>query len=229
MRDINWDALGVPHTKLAGRPGLRDFPPGLNSAASKYWGPALSSVSSTGRRAWSQALQNFIAICGEHGTYPFDTSGQNNDRIYSDLIRARREVIRFIEKHKINTEMTVRTTERRVTATQTGFILECIGHCDQLSEPPSAILSMGQRSSQGRWATQWRVGLGNNTEFYVANDLINMSGRWHYGYTVNVDMFPTVPGHGAPTTKQIEEFVLKIIYLPILRAYRPLGLMHRLV
>lgn len=229
MRDINWNALGVPDQKLVQRPTVRDFPSGLNSAASKYWGQALSSVSATGSRAWAQALKNFIGICGTAGVYPFDTSGQNNDIIYSELIRARREVIRFIETHGINKEMVVRTTERRVTATQTGFVLECIGHCDSMATPPSAIARMGIRTARGRWATQWNVGLGKNTTFYIANDLIQMTGRWHYGYVVDIPMFPSIPGNGAPTSKEIEAFILKVIYLPILRAYRPLGLMHRLV
>lgn len=227
---FNWNALGVADQRLSTPPEPRDFPPGINRANQRYWTQAVNSVTDkVSRKAWDKALTAYIRLCELNNTYPFDNRSANNDEIYNKLIRARRTVVRFIEAQKVNTEMVVRTTERSVAMTPTGFVLRCIGHCDFLEEPPSVIRTMGIRKAHRKFATQWEIGLGDNTTFFVANDIINMAGRWHYGYEVKVDVFPFVPGGAAPTSNDMENFILKIIYLPILRAYRPIGLQHRLV
>lgn len=227
---INWHALGLTDQQIKKVPGPRDFPPALNRSASRYWPEALKLVSDTDpKKAWESALKRFVTICGRHNIYPYDNRSANNDQIYTELIRARRLVVRFIEKSELNTTMIVRTTERRVKATNTGFLLRCVGHCDTLPEPPAVLQSLGLRSTSSEWAAVWSTDLGQNVRFFVANDGANMSGRWHYGYEVTIPIFPYVPGLGAPSSSAIEKFVLDIIYLPILRAYRPIGLMHRLV
>lgn len=231
MAKVNWNALGVSEQQLVSMPGPRDFPAGINRANQRYWTQAVNQVRKTGRPqdVWNSALDVYIDICRRKNIFAFDNRSANNDQIYNRLIRARRTVVRFIESQKINQEMTVRTTERLVAMTSTGFVLRCIGHSDYLEEPPSAIRTMGIRRAYRKFATQWEVGLGNGVTFFIANDLVDMKGRWHYGYEVKVDVFPFLPGIGAPTSNEMENFILKIIYLPILRAYRPLGLQHRLV
>lgn len=227
---INWNALGVSVAALAAVPTARSFPPGLNTNTSRYWTQAVNSNSEISAvKAWDSVFEEYTRLCDKAKVYPFDNRSANNDEIYNRLIRARRTVIRFIEQHKINSELVVRTTERSVSMTSTGFVLRCSGHCDFAEEPPSVVNRLGIRKANRKYTTYWEQGLGDNAVFFVANEMIDMRGRWHYGYEVAVDIFPYVPGVGAASSKQLENFILKIIYLPILRAYRPLGLQHRLV
>ena len=230
MSKVNWNALGVSDQRRTNMPEPRDFPAGINRANQRYWTQAVNSLKSKKPQdAWDEALDNYLTICRKNNIFAFDNRSANNDQIYNKLIRGRRTVVRFIEAQKLNTEVVVRTTERSVAMTSTGFILRCVGHADFLKEAPSVIRTMGIRKTHRKYATQWEIGLGDGVTFFVANDLIDMAGRWHYGYELKVDTFPFVPGQGASTSKDMENFILKIIYLPILRAYRPIGLQHRLV
>jgi len=226
----NWNALGISDDKLNEPPTIRDVPSGINKNNQRYWSQAINmSKGKSPADTWDKALTNYVTLCEKANVFPFDNRSANNDEIYNRLIRARRTVVRHIEQKKINREMTVYRTERSVAMTSTGFVLRCVGYCGFLEEPPSAISSMGIRKAHGEFATQWEVGIGDGATFFIANEMVNMAGRWAYGYEVKVDVFPFVPGTKPPVSKDLENFILKIIYLPILRAYRPLGLQHRLV
>ena len=229
---INWFALGVSAEQQRQPPGIRSFPVAFNPNAKRYWEEAVGTISETNpRRAWSKVFDLYIDLCGSASVYPFVNKSSNNDRIYKILIDARRRVVTFIENNNLNTDVIVRKTERRVTVTNTGFVLRCIGSCDVLPEAPQVVSSMGNRTTRHGlpYGSVWSVGLDKGLTFFVANEYVNMSGRWHYGYELEVSAFPYLPGIGAPSSSQIEKFVLEVLYLPILRAYRPIGLQHRLV
>lgn len=234
---INWSALGVPLSEQLAVPTADTFPSRCNPRALPMWRTAVSSTGSTvPATAWARTFDKYLQLCRAKGVHPITSDEVRNDQIYTKLIDARRLVVKFIDQHRLADELKVRTTKRTVRMTNTGFVLKAEGHCEPFhgvntlkGQRPSVIDKMGLRTNSSTWASRWSRSLAANVEFYVVNEGTAMSGRWYYGYSVTVDIFPAIPGSIASTTQELENFVLKIIYLPILRAYRPQGLMHRLV
>lgn len=159
----------------------------------------------------------------------------NNDEIFSLLQAARRQVVKFIDRHDLQKVMRVRSTERIVHKLQRGFSIQVIARCYPLTEEP-ALLSlvgvrdnMGLRRSDETWASVWKRQIYPNVEFFIANEGVQMSQRWFFGYTITVPTEPYIPGRTNPSQEEQERFILKTLYEPIMRSIRPLGMTQRLV
>jgi hypothetical protein len=227
---VNLSALGVPLKDQQSPPTIETMPIRFSQDTLPIWREAISTVSATqADRAWARAVENYVNICSQRSTYPFGSHDSQNDRIYSILIAARRTVVRWMEKNNLHKQMKTRQTKRLVRMTSTGFILRCEGLCDYINEPLPILENLGLRRTSVDYAAIWQLDIDNGLTFFVANKGANLSGRWSYGYEIAVDVFPSVPGKPLASTKELEEFVLKTLYLPILRAYRPQGMHHRLV
>lgn len=159
----------------------------------------------------------------------------NNDEIFSTLQAARRQVVKFIDRHKLQEVMRVRSTTRSVTKLKRGFSLTVTATCYPITEKPALLSLVGTRDNMGlrraddTWASVWKREIWPNVEFFVANEGVQMTQRWFFGYHIHVPIDPFIPGRSNPSTEEQERFILKVLYEPILRSIRPVGMTTRLV
>lgn len=229
--DPNLFKLGVPLRQQNELPTPGAFPTGFNQSTFKYWQQAVSSVSAkTPKIAWKQAISRFIRLCEQYSVFPFYDQQTNNDLIFTTLLRGRRQVVRFMDSTNLLEEMRPDKTVRSVTLTTTGFQLTVESQVRLINNDPTVVKTMGLRqASKTTSGAIWRKGLDRDVEFYVRNAGARLNQRWFFGYTITVNVFPHIPGNHTPSTKEIEKFVMDVIYLPILRAFRPLKSNNRLV
>lgn len=159
----------------------------------------------------------------------------NNDEIFATLQAARRQVVKFIDRHRLQDAMRVRSTERTVQMLRRGFSLTVTARCYPITEKP-ALLSlvgvkdnMGLRKADETWASIWKREIWPGVEFFIANEGAHMSQRWYFGYHIVCPIDPYIPGRPNPSREEQERFILKILYEPILRSIRPVGMTTRLV
>lgn len=227
---MNLSSLGITLQDQRTGPTEDNFPVGFNQQTSKYWPIAVGLVNNNDpKKAWKLTIEKFLDLCTRNNEFPFHHEQSRNDQILLELIKARRTVVKFIDTHKIMSEMPVLSASRIVTLTPTGFCLKVDAQARRKNDDPTFLTAMGLRRATSLSNVSWTRDLAANTQFFVYNDGARMSQRWHYGYTIEVPIFPHIPGNPLPSTKELEEFILHSMYMPILRAYRPINGHFRLV
>ncbi len=228
--NVNLSALGVPLRDQTSAPTIDTFPIRFNQNTEVQWREAVGSISETQPdRAWARALENYVDLCTKRSVYPFSPHDSQNDRIYGALITARRTVVRWMERYDLHSVLKARRTHRLVRMIPTGFVLRCEGECDYVKGDLPITEKLGLRRTSTDYAAIWQRDIAAGLTFFIANKGANLSGRWSYGYEIAVNIFPSIPGRPLASSKELEEFILRVLYLPILRAYRPQGMHHRLV
>lgn len=158
-----------------------------------------------------------------------------NDEIFSILQAARRQVVKFIDRHDLQRVMRVRSTERTATMMQRGFSLTVTAQCYPIEGEPAILDLVGTRDNMGlrrsgeTYAAIWKRDIWEGVSFFIANEGANMSQRWSFGYRIVVPIDPYIPGRNNPSQEEQERFILKILYEPVLRSIRPIGMTTRLV
>lgn len=223
--------LGVPIRQQSELPNPDSFPSAFNQNAFKYWQQAVDEVKvKSPKLAWPRAIQRFVRLCEQYSIFPFYDQQTNNDLIFTALLRGRRQVVRFMDSTKLLDEMRPDRTSRSVTMTTTGFTLTVESQVRLMVNDPTIVQKMGLReAAKTTSGSIWKRSLDRDVEFFIRNSGANLSQRWFFGYTLTIPVFPHIPGNHTPSTKELEKFVMDIIYLPILRAFRPLKSNNRLI
>lgn len=234
--DINLSALGVPLQEQRGVPDIYSIPMQCNPSADKIWREAVSGVKAEDpATAWSQAIKKFIDLCSKADVFPFQEQKTNNDKIYNELVTARHTLVKFMNKHEIYKAFKPRRVQLKVTMLAQGFVIKGEARADLLEKDPKLIHTfgvfdnMGLRKAGPGHAAIWQRNLGQGVRFFVANEGARMTNRWSFGYEIAVPVFPSIPGNYTPSNKELETFVLDIIYASIVRSIRPFGVMNRLI
>ncbi|QDH83607.1 hypothetical protein [Achromobacter phage Motura] len=228
---MNLSSLGVSQMEQQSVPDEDSYPMMFNPNCERHWPVAVGMVKAKQPgAAWSQAIAEFIKLCEKAGQRPFTVEDSKNDLILTAFITARRAIVKFLEKHSVHRELKSYKVERRVAMTPTGFTLTVDVKCHAVKQDPTFIYAMGIRQgSHPRYPAYWKRDLQRNLEFFVANEGANLAQRWHYGYVINVDVFPVIPGKFTPSNAELEKFVMNNLYLSVLRAYRPLNSVTHLI
>ncbi len=234
---INLSALGVPHSEQLEVPDLETYPHKFSPQAYDQWVEALTILdgSEVPQDAWDKVVKNFLDLCASSKVFAWTQQEIVNDEIMSELIDQRRNIVKFLNKHEIVQQFNTRKTTRTVKMTPTGFILCAEGWSDVLTEVPKILdpQDLEARMSVHRVPTTkgslWNRQINRGLTFLVGNDGAMMSNRWFYGYEIQIHKFPQIPGNPAAQTMELEKWTLEYLWMPILRAYRPFGLQHRLV
>jgi len=224
---MNLNSLGIPSQEQARSPTADFMPPSLNPASAKYWPIAVGKVQhlKNSRAAWTSAINEFVKLCEKNSVLAFTNSESDNDKILTRMIEARREIVRFINANKVLEDLKTYRVKRIVRMTTSGFTLTVDVQARQLDEDPTLMGVLGQRQMDGRYTRN----LLSNLTFFVYNDGAKLSQRWHFGYDLSIDIFPNIPGKRLPTAAEQERFVLEVMYLPLVRCYRPKNSIHQLI
>lgn len=223
---MNLLRLGVQRSWLSSLPKDSLFPLGLSPAVRGLWPAAIGLAKSQNpRTAWAQAIEQVVELAENKGIYPFRDSQSNNDKILLEFIKRRRAVVKFIDRNSILQYLRTRTSKRSVTLNPNGFVLNVDVTCVTITDDPTFIDAFGLRRANGR---REKI-LGPGLVFYMYNEGAGMSQRWHIGYTMTIDILPSIPGKPLATDADIEKFIMDVMYMPILRCYRPVNGLTNLV
>lgn len=227
--------LGVTPIQQARTPTVDAFPLAFNTNARGEWGAAVQNLQTTGDtiKDWGLTIKEFVKLCTGRGVYPFQNVQQNrNDRITDYLRERRRQFVHFIDRSKFFEGVRVRTSNREVKATDTGFILRVTATA--YIKDPSFVQWLTQMpmpnfsfiKHEGRHTKV----LGPGLIMFAENERQSRSPeRWIIGYEITCPVFPDIPTSHTPSRAEIEAFVLDVLWMPILRSARPQKLLHRLV
>ncbi len=223
---MNLNSLGIP-PQLQAQPPAADFmPPALNQSNSRFWPIAVGqAVGRNSVEQWTSAVKNFVRICMNNNTLAFSSDESNNDKILTRLIEARREIVRFLNRHKVLESLKTHKVSRRVRMTSSGFVITVDVQAQKLDEDPTILKLLGVRQPNGRYTRN----LLPDLTFFVYNEGARLSHRWHFGYDITVNIFPSLPGKNLPTVHEQERFILEVMYIPLVRCYRPRRSIHRLI
>lgn len=228
-------SLGVSPIQQARPPTADAFPPAFNPNNKLVWNELIENFIPSGdvNRDWGTLIREYIDTCSDRDLYPFQNIHQSkNDQIYHYLKDRRHEVVRFINKSKLFDEIAIRDSKRKVAMTDSGFVLEVYAIC-RLKDP--LFLKWLQRSPYPKFESirkpdgRYMKPLMDGLSMFVFNTGAEMSQRWHIGYVIECPMFPEIPGNPLPSKSDLEKFVLRVLWEPILRSARPDGVMHRLI
>lgn len=229
--------LGVTVFEQARSPTADTFPSAFNSNSKYLWQQAATEYTPghSAMEDWGLAIRHYVELCESSGVFPFQaTHIAKNDQIHYYLQAARQNINRFLNRSKLLSELTIRRTNHSVTMTATGFHIDVYAHVnlkdpkfpDQLTRMPYPHFSI-VRDEDGRYTKKLAPGL----EMYVYNagSGLRLDQRWHIGYTIHCNVFPDVPAVGAPSKAELESFIRDVLWMPILRESRPIGLAYRLI
>jgi hypothetical protein len=227
--------LGISAIDQARPPTARGFPPAFNQNNASLWVQAVQELE-PGKHAesdWGRTIRRYVDFCEARGTYPFQSVHESRNDAISDYLRNRRRAfVKFVNNSNFFESIKLRTTERKVSVTEHGFILTIEGHA--WIEDPSFEKWLTMRPSpsfdlvahEGRHTKTLMDGL---TMFAYTDHGSKSPVRWRIGYEISCPMFPDLPDKHLPSKAEIEDFILKVLWLPILRGARPSGLVHRLI
>lgn len=235
-KDINLSALGVPISEQSDVPDMYSLPLEFNPATDKIWRQAVTSVKTKDpKRAWQEAVTKFMDLCSKANVFPLKGHKTNNDKIYTRLVEARRALVKFMDRHSLYEALRPRSVTQQVSMLAQGFVIKAEARADQLKNDPDILKvngvfdSMGLRNSTVGHPTIWERDIDSGVRFFIANEGARMSNRWTFGYEIAIPWFPEMPGKHAPSNTELETFIANVMYRPIVRAIRPIGVMHRLL
>jgi hypothetical protein len=230
-------SLGVPQLDQARSPTVKGFPTGMNANNISEWTQAIHELIPCGEalRDWGIAIRNYVRLCEQHGVFPFsNTSVDRNDEIASIFKMAREDFVRFVNKNKFFHNVAIRSTHRQVHLTENGFVLRV--YAKARIDDPSFIqwiehlpMPFNFPTTQPLAPNRYVKQLTHYLTVFVENDALGLPERWLVGYEISVPMFPTLPNEMLPSREEIETFVLDVLWLPLLRSMRPIGMGHRLI
>lgn len=228
--------LGISAIDQARAPTVQTFPPTFNQNNQSLWATAVQELipSNSASRDWGLTIKRYVSLCEAWGVYPFQNVRQSRNDQISDYLRERRRAfIHFVNSSNFFGNIKLRTTERSVRTTESGFVLTIVGHAyiDDPSFEKWLIQMPYPRfdlvKHEGRHTKPLMEGL---TMFaYAEHQATRSPTRWIIGYDIVCPMFPDLPDKHLPSRAEIEDFVLRILWMPVLRGMRPNQLLHRLI
>lgn len=225
--------LGVAPMHQHHGPTSERMPAALNPANRRTWDAVCDQIvhENDPACAWSAAIRLYVDACVDAGLYPFAPHRQHvNDRIFHDLLAARRLLVRFLNLSKLLKHCTIRSVVRDCEVTDVGFVIEVEARVT-LNDPTfvSYLLQHPMPALRLKHNGRYSRRLNDAITVFVYNKHAGASQQWHIGYQLFIQQFPDVPGNHLPSRAEIERFVMNVLFLPVLKSSRPHGYHRRLL
>lgn len=233
-KEIFLPSLGVPSDQRLTSPTKYTFPAVFNSQAKRLWEKSLpESTLGSPTLDWNFTIQTFLDLCAQENLFAFSNAHEQsrNDAIMMFLAQKRRDLVKFFNRTEMLTKTRIRRVKSRAIATSDGLYIVVTAPVS-LRDPTFGkwILEAPlPRFDVVRQGQRWRKSISSDCELFVYNEGANMTQRWFIEYQIRSRVLPSIPGKRTPTKKDIESFALNILWKPILKSHRPLGMMHRLI
>lgn len=222
--------LGISVVDQANGPTADAFPPAFNVNAKRIWDEVLRNFTPSTNKIndWGNVIRTFVRLAEDQEVYPFSNVKQSaNDQIFHHLMNARREVVKFMNKSRILTYVSLRVSRRTVRMLPTGFAIQVMATAT-LKDPTfeAWLLELPTPNFNLKHDGVYTKQLTPLIDFIVFNE---GKQRWRVGYEIRCNQFPSIPGNSVPTKQALEKFVADILWAPVLRHHRPDGFHHRLI
>jgi hypothetical protein len=214
---------------------VKGFPQGLNRNNIAEWTSAIHSLIPTATAAedWAQVLEKYIELCEAQGVFPFsNTQTDHNDQIIQLFQRTRRDFVKFVDRNRFFHDMRIRSTHHLVHLTDLGFTLQV--YAKARVEDPSFVkwlesLPTAESFPFRRQSDRYVKRLTHYLAVFVETLDPNNPEQWKVGYEINSPWFPTIPNQHLPSKEELERFILDVLWMPLIRSMRPIGMGHRLI
>lgn len=173
---------------------------------------------------WQYAVNEFLVECRKNDVLPFSTVTRQslNDSTIAYLTRAREELVRFVDENEFfgPDRLRVRRACREYKRTQTGLFVHAFADCFYLEDPTferwltKAPAPRLLYSAQNR---RYERAISANITVWVR---YLAPTRIRIGYIIQVPSSVSIPGVQVPTKKQVDTFIDRLVWCPIIRAHR---------
>jgi len=224
-------SLGISPLQQGKPPTIDGFPIAFNPETKNEWALAVDATKDVDvvktHTRWVHCIRHFIDLCLQADKYPFYTTSVN-DQILDLLSKARITAVRYINKYNILDLVSLKNIKHSCHLTDKGFIIDVDANVN-LKDPTFKEYLIKHCLFKIHLYDDHSVEahLHDNVSFYYVNR--GTSQRLHFGYRITVPMFPRMPDNSIPKKQELEEFILNILWMPILKSHRPFKLAHRLL
>lgn len=233
--------IGVPEGLQSRAPSVISFPQQFNKDTRIIWKEVMESEKFKNLIArlptdeqWYQAILHYLNLCEEKGFMPFSsntTQQDKNDAAITYLTSARIAMVKFAnsiglfdkEKDRIRLYKAVRDYVRR----ENGFSVVSWAYSRPILDPTFEKWLMQAPSPRFIRSTDLKLVKMIQPNCHMWVKYIN-STRITVGYEIQIGTAVSVPGKRLPTKKEVESFIDRNIWLPIVRSHRFKGVGGRL-
>jgi len=221
--------IGVPDSMQARGPFAASYPQRFNSDARNIWDKMfqdadfVSAVKSrdTVEDQWYWAITEFLKRCGDEGVLPFlnVTQQEKNDAAINSLSQARQSLVHFVDGINLFEKVKIQKAYFNYILKDNGFKIRAWAtlrpNFDPLfvkwlrTAPLPRFLPVGD-DTYGRMITP-------NVHMWVR--YLNGS-RISLGYDIDIGSQVSVPGKRLATRKEVDSFIDRVIWKPIVRGHR---------
>lgn len=220
MIDAFLSGLGVSIPEQGVRPCSASFPRKFNPYASAVWSVVVHEIPEdiSIYEAWNLAVSTFIEACDRQGVFPFREQAGNNEKLLEILKQSRNSLLEEFRQigHPLLDPYSVLSIDREASLFSDGFILT-VKSLFKNTDPTfrNSLLELGFAPSDDTLVK--RLGQDLSISFYEAN---HQYIRWYVEYKINGRMLPELPQLLA-TKEQLEDFLVKGIWIPLIKSEDP--------
>jgi hypothetical protein len=229
--------IGVPNAAQNRWPTLTGFPQKFNKEALVVWKEVVESPDfkaqmkawGTKDAAWHNAIIQFLSACEDKGVFPFpnNTDTTRNEFIQDFVRRGRISLVNFANESGLFTQVRVRKAYREYVRKDTGLVFSCWAELFPVKDP-----------NFEKWLTTSPMPRFlkhvDNRYVKVVQPNVNMWVRYlnparvTVGFTIEVPGTINIPGKKTPKRKEVDSWIDRVIWYPIVRAHRFADVRNRL-
>lgn len=229
--------IGVPEAAQGRWPTLTGYPRKFNPEAQVVWKKMLESdVFKEGLKhwgskdlAWHNAIQMFLRACEDAGIFPFpnNTDTTRNEFIQDFVRRGRLALVNFCDKSGIFQHVKVRKAFREYVRKDTGLVIKCWAELLPVKDPSFEKWLLTSPTPRFLHGT-------DNRYVKTVQPNVNMwvrylsEARVTIGFSIEIPGTINIPGKKTPKRKEVDAFLDRTMWLPIVRAHRFADVRNRL-
>lgn len=220
--------IGVPTTSQDRWPTVTGFPRKFSSEALPVWKELVESqefksnlsVWGTKDLAWHKAIQLFLGACEDKGVFPFpgNTDTTRNEFVQDFVRRGRLALVKFANTSGLFKACKPRKVWREYVRKDTGLVINCWAEMFPVKETNfEKWLTTSPSPRFVRVPGRYQKMVQPNVNMWVR--YLNAS-RVTVGFSIEVTGTINIPGKKTPKRKEVDAFIDRTIWLPIVRAHK---------
>jgi hypothetical protein len=221
--------IGVPEASQKRWPTVTGYPRKFSSEALCVWKDMVESdefkqaikVWGTKDLAWHNAIQMFLSLCEDRGVFPFpnNTDTTRAEFVQDFVRRARLKLVAFADESGVFQHLRVKRAFREYVRKDTGLVINCWAEVYPVRDP--SVEAWLTKSPMPRFIKH-----PDSRYMKMVQSNVNMWVRWLntsriiIGYSIEIHGTINLPGKKTPKRKEVDAWIDRTIWLPIVRAHR---------
>jgi hypothetical protein len=233
--------MGVPPEYRDGSPEPDAYPIKFSDEGYGVWIDMLAGeeyeVKTRGQTldgVWHTAIQLFLRMCQDFGVSPFSGSTDitENEAVLYAVRKHRIQLVQFVDEFEIFKKLEIRVAYREYVRTSDGFIIsswaEMYPYKAETRPEFEAWLNnihIHRRRFQRYVDNHFVVVIAPGLQCWFKT--INLL-RLHMGFTIKVDGTINIPGNPNPSRKEVDAWLDRWLWIPLIRSHKFEGVDKRL-